>query len=275
MRQPIIPALILQTFIITMIPATYADVSTTNPHIKTLEGWPADVELTCTPCHGDPPSTNPDTLSANCISKCHSTDASEIASSKHSGLKCIYCHAVLHIGDKDQESCNSECHNIKEYPHDHNGNDNFASIWMLDNPKTPDQKVGFREEFHSYTDLELVTELKIQKIEKGKIHIAYLDSQGSSAGSNATRYLTCLNCHFETEVPEEIGIPKTVTPGVIKMGVPRVEIEFRKHQIEARADEDFVAERGYPIYQLLPALIAIAAITIIGISLSRKGRAKG
>ncbi|MFC1753676.1 hypothetical protein ACFL96_09840 [Thermoproteota archaeon] len=260
-----------------LIPIISADISTTNPHIKTLEDWPTDVDLTCIPCHGDPLLTNTDIISVNCTNECHRTDASEIASSKHSNLKCIYCHTVLHIGDKDQENCNSDCHNIKENSHDHEGNDNFVSIWVLDKPDASDQNIRFREEFRSYTDLELMTELEMPKIEKGKIYLAYLNTQGISTGSNATRYLTCLNCHFITDVPEEVGILQTVTLGIVKIGIPKINQEFRDHNLVTRHDNDFITEQNDLINQILPALISIiviVAITFVMIFLSKKEKLK-
>ncbi|MCL4435551.1 MAG: hypothetical protein M1503_04765 [Thaumarchaeota archaeon] len=269
MHKTIVYALVL-IFTSASIPVVYSDVSTTNPHTTALPVWPRDKTQRCLQCHGNPTSNNPDQISSNCTEGCHAKEAKDLVSSEHRLLKCVYCHSVLHISDQNKDTCNSGCHNVGENLHDHQGNSSFASVWTLDQPKTPDQKAGLRENFHSYSAIDQVNRLGLSKIMKAKIYLAYLTLNGDSAGSNATRYMTCLNCHFETSNPQEEGVLKTFNSNIYKIGIRKVDTEFRDHRFTERAPEEFIAEKTNLFYQILPALIAITTITIIAVVINKQ-----
>ncbi len=264
---------ILHIFTNLVIYTVNADIITTKPHTTKLEDWPTDEENTCVLCHGDSPTTILEEISANCVNDCHSKEASDVSSSKHSGLKCVYCHPVLHVGYEDNGTC-KDCHNTVENKHNHEGKANFASVWLLNYSYKPNQLVTFKEVFHSYTNIELMSELEIDTTQRGNIYMAYLDSDGRSSGSNFTRYLTCLNCHYLAEDSKETGELVTTSEGVIKISVFRINQEFREHQLVLRDEEILVEEQFDLMSQILPAIIAITIITIMAVSLRRRGRAK-
>jgi len=247
--------------------SSYADVSTANPHIKTLKDWPIGVKNTCTPCHGDPASTSPDVISSNCVSRCHTLEASEVASSRHSGLKCVYCHSVVHVGDKDVEGCNGKCHGIDITRRMHRDR-NFASVWMLQ--AGVGEVMSFKEELYSYTELELQLKLGLNQSENRKIYMAYLDSDGESTGTNATRYLICLRCHLATMRPEESGRLTTVAQGVVKIGILKTDMEFIGHKVESVVKNERLVERSFTLNQILPPIIAVIVVTMIILTLIRR-----
>jgi hypothetical protein len=229
----------------------------------------------CQPCHGQTGYTT-DTIDGNQYSfwnhtiksgntlwsYCTNCHSDYTANTVHDALDCMGCHAVLHIGWKNQSSGNWAAWIFVMEPQ------------ITSTPALSPDIANFVLHTYVYNSTNATTTISnLVGTEGMEIEVGVWNAFNNTfistlpSGSVASdSWKVCFSCHFVAEDPSVSGAYRLVG-GVWKIGIPEYALKLPPHEITPSLLAEAARGESSPLEQLSPSILLGLIGGIVGIGL--------